>query len=60
MPMSPPPLSTALQPTKDWSERGTPRAQTMQEFEDPDSVLNHSNFKGDGLSLNFCWFSTMC
>ncbi|RAL07546.1 uncharacterized protein BO97DRAFT_438321 [Aspergillus homomorphus CBS 101889] len=34
-PVSPPPLSTSIEPASDWSERATPRAQTRQEFEDP-------------------------
>ncbi|KAI9039257.1 uncharacterized protein KD926_009798 [Aspergillus affinis] len=41
-PISPPPLSTAIKPAQDLSERGTPRAQTMQDFEDIDSS-SHSN-----------------
>jgi hypothetical protein len=35
-PISPPALTTALTPAKDWSERATPRAQTRQEVEEFD------------------------
>ena len=34
--LSPPVLTTALTPAKDWSERATPRAQTRQEAEEFD------------------------
>ncbi|PYI04464.1 hypothetical protein BO78DRAFT_471244 [Aspergillus sclerotiicarbonarius CBS 121057] len=33
-PISPPPLTTSIQPAKDWFERATPRAQTRQDFLD--------------------------
>jgi tetratricopeptide (TPR) repeat protein len=36
LPISPPALTTALTPAKDWSERDTPRAQTRQEAENFD------------------------
>ncbi|KAF9882977.1 hypothetical protein FE257_004362 [Aspergillus nanangensis] len=32
-PTSPPPLMTSIAPMPDWSERATPRAQTMEDFE---------------------------
>ncbi|PKX90262.1 uncharacterized protein P174DRAFT_463714 [Aspergillus novofumigatus IBT 16806] len=31
--ISPSPLTTSIEPAKDWSERATPRAQTRQDFE---------------------------
>ncbi|KAL5365682.1 hypothetical protein BJX96DRAFT_159541 [Aspergillus floccosus] len=31
-PLSPPPLTTTIEPILDWAERATPRAQTMEEF----------------------------
>lgn len=31
-PLSPPPLTTTIEPVLDWAERATPRAQTMEEF----------------------------
>ncbi|QKX54979.1 uncharacterized protein TRUGW13939_02069 [Talaromyces rugulosus] len=33
-PVSPPPITTAIPPVKDWSDRATPRAQTRQEIEE--------------------------
>ncbi|KAL5339255.1 hypothetical protein BJX70DRAFT_364214 [Aspergillus crustosus] len=35
-PISPPPLTTSIEPAKDWSERATPRAQTRQDFDEFD------------------------
>ncbi|PLB49551.1 hypothetical protein P170DRAFT_447197 [Aspergillus steynii IBT 23096] len=49
-PISPPPLFTAVRPTKDWSERGTPRAQTMQEFQDVDATFHVNNTQVGGFS----------
>ncbi|KAL4901839.1 hypothetical protein BDW74DRAFT_71043 [Aspergillus multicolor] len=34
--ISPPPLTTSIEPAKDWSERATPRAQTRQDLYDFD------------------------
>ncbi|GFF62241.1 hypothetical protein IFM51744_10924 [Aspergillus udagawae] len=34
--ISPSPLTTSIEPAKDWSERATPRAQTRQDFENID------------------------
>ncbi|KAL2003385.1 hypothetical protein VTN02DRAFT_4031 [Thermoascus thermophilus] len=44
-PVSPPHLTTTIAPTKDWSERATPRAQTRQEIEDLDRRPHSRNLE---------------
>ncbi|RAQ44017.1 hypothetical protein AFGD_011896 [Aspergillus flavus] len=44
-PLSPPPLATAIEPTKDWSERATPRAQTMRDFDEIDKKTHSGNLE---------------
>ncbi|KAL4784478.1 hypothetical protein BJX76DRAFT_347721 [Aspergillus varians] len=44
-PISPPPLTTSIEPVKDWSERATPRAQTRQEFDEIDRRSHSSNLE---------------
>ncbi|KAF7592840.1 hypothetical protein BBP40_012375 [Aspergillus hancockii] len=44
-PISPPPLTTTIEPTKDWSERATPRAQTMQDFDEIDRKSHSSHLE---------------
>ncbi|KAL3472404.1 hypothetical protein BJX99DRAFT_235466 [Aspergillus californicus] len=44
-PISPPPLTTSIEPAKDWSERATPRAQTRQDFDDFDRRSRSSNLE---------------
>ncbi|KAL2864865.1 WD40 repeat domain-containing protein [Aspergillus lucknowensis] len=44
-PISPPPLTTAIEPAKNWSERATPRAQTRQDFDDLDRISHSSNLE---------------
>ncbi|KAL2824726.1 hypothetical protein BDW59DRAFT_172669 [Aspergillus cavernicola] len=44
-PISPPPLTTSIEPAKDWSERATPRAQTRQDFDDFDRRSHSSNLE---------------
>ncbi|KAL4934965.1 hypothetical protein BDV06DRAFT_141464 [Aspergillus oleicola] len=44
-PISPPPLTTSIQPAKDWSERATPRAQTRQDFDEFDKRSHSSNLE---------------
>ncbi|KAI9369450.1 hypothetical protein BJX61DRAFT_148381 [Aspergillus egyptiacus] len=46
-PISPPPLTTSIQPAQDWSERATPRAQTRHDFEDFDKRSHSSNLEGE-------------
>ncbi|KAA8645538.1 uncharacterized protein ATNIH1004_006957 [Aspergillus tanneri] len=52
-PISPSPLTTAIESIKDWSEHATPQAQTMQDFEDIDRISNARNIddipKGAGV-----------
>ncbi|KAL5687461.1 hypothetical protein EMGR_001768 [Emarellia grisea] len=40
--ISPSPLTTSIEPAKDWSERATPRAQTRQDFENIDLLSQPS------------------
>ncbi|KAL4792690.1 hypothetical protein BDV19DRAFT_245890 [Aspergillus venezuelensis] len=44
-PISPPPLTTSIEPAKDWSERATPRAQTRQDFDELDRRSHSSNLE---------------
>ncbi|KAL4959499.1 uncharacterized protein BDV14DRAFT_10369 [Aspergillus stella-maris] len=46
-PISPPPLTTSIEPAKDWSERATPRAQTRQDFDELDRRSHSSNLEGE-------------
>ncbi|KKK25323.1 hypothetical protein AOCH_004319 [Aspergillus ochraceoroseus] len=45
-PISPPPITTSVEPVKDWSGRATPRAQTRQDFDDIDR-RSHSSILED-------------
>ncbi|RHZ43822.1 uncharacterized protein CDV56_100068 [Aspergillus thermomutatus] len=45
--ISPSPLTTSIEPAKDWSERATPRAQTRQDFEDIDLQSQPSVLDGE-------------
>ncbi|KAL4869633.1 hypothetical protein BDV12DRAFT_184968 [Aspergillus spectabilis] len=45
-PISPPPLTTSIEPAKDWSERATPRAQTRQDFDEIDR-RSHTSYLED-------------
>lgn len=49
--MSAPPLATSIKPAKDWSDRATPRAQTVQDFDEIDRKSHHSNLEGESLNL---------
>ncbi|KAJ5757053.1 uncharacterized protein N7511_007235 [Penicillium nucicola] len=44
-PISPPPLTTTVDPTFDYSERATPRAQTIHEFEEFDRRTRSSSLE---------------
>ncbi|KAE8348909.1 hypothetical protein BDV28DRAFT_73898 [Aspergillus coremiiformis] len=44
-PISPSPLTTAIDLTEDWSERATPQAQTMQHLEEIDEESHSSNIE---------------
>ncbi|KAL4801881.1 hypothetical protein BDV18DRAFT_154541 [Aspergillus unguis] len=44
-PLSPPPLTTSIEPATDWSERATPRAQTRQDFDEIDRRTHSSNLE---------------
>ncbi|EAW20997.1 uncharacterized protein NFIA_115340 [Aspergillus fischeri NRRL 181] len=45
--ISPSPLTTSIEPAKDWSERATPRAQTRQDFESIDLQSQPSVLAGE-------------
>ncbi|KAL3457634.1 hypothetical protein BJX64DRAFT_280480 [Aspergillus heterothallicus] len=44
-PISPPPITTSIEPATDWSERATPRAQTRQDFDEIDKRPHSSNLE---------------
>ncbi|CEL06713.1 hypothetical protein ASPCAL09885 [Aspergillus calidoustus] len=44
-PISPPPITTSIEPALDWSERATPRAQTRQDFDELDRRSHSSNLE---------------
>ncbi|KAL4875529.1 hypothetical protein BJY04DRAFT_211276 [Aspergillus karnatakaensis] len=44
-PISPPPLTTSIEPAADWSERATPRAQTRQDFDDIDKKSHSTHLE---------------
>ncbi|PTU22225.1 hypothetical protein P175DRAFT_0531777 [Aspergillus ochraceoroseus IBT 24754] len=46
-PISPPPITTSVEPVKDWSGRATPRAQTRQDFDDIDRRSHSSILEGN-------------
>ncbi|KAL4897387.1 hypothetical protein BDV59DRAFT_167597 [Aspergillus ambiguus] len=43
--ISPPPLTTTIEPIMDWAERATPRAQTMEDF-GKTVTASHTDFAG--------------
>ncbi|KAL4972693.1 hypothetical protein BDW66DRAFT_154466 [Aspergillus desertorum] len=45
--ISPPPLTTSVEPVKDWSERATPRAQTRHDFDEIDRRPHSKNLEGE-------------
>ncbi|KAJ5109794.1 hypothetical protein N7532_002439 [Penicillium argentinense] len=45
-PISPPPLTTSVTPSKDWSDRATPRAQTRNEFDEIERRTHSSSLEG--------------
>ncbi|KAL2808536.1 hypothetical protein BJX63DRAFT_34593 [Aspergillus granulosus] len=49
-PISPPPITTSIEPATDWSERATPRAQTRQDFDEIDRRSHSSNLEGEWLT----------
>ncbi|KAL3494252.1 hypothetical protein BJX62DRAFT_198211 [Aspergillus germanicus] len=49
-PISPPPITTSIEPALDWSERATPRAQTRQDFDELDRRSHSSNLEGEWLT----------
>ncbi|KAL4991724.1 hypothetical protein BDW68DRAFT_126115 [Aspergillus falconensis] len=44
-PISPPPLTTNVEPVKDWPERATPRAQTRHDFDEIDRRPHSKNLE---------------
>ncbi|KAL6230808.1 hypothetical protein BDW75DRAFT_57535 [Aspergillus navahoensis] len=44
-PISPPPLTTSVEPLKDWSERATPRAQSRHDFDEIDRRPHSKNLE---------------
>ncbi|KAL2828119.1 hypothetical protein BJY01DRAFT_133590 [Aspergillus pseudoustus] len=44
-PISPPPITTSIEPATDWSERATPRAQTRHDFDEIDRRSHSSNLE---------------
>ncbi|KAJ5698247.1 hypothetical protein N7462_000252 [Penicillium macrosclerotiorum] len=52
-PISPPPLTTSFPPTKDWSDRATPRAQTRHDFEESERRTRSSSLEDIPESIEF-------
>lgn len=60
-PTSPPPLTTTIQPTKDGSDRTTPRAQTRNEVDPFDKKPLSMNLEGSGVGqLRFRFANMIC